>query len=188
MYCLGDRRKLIFSPRASRSRSRWRIFSRSMATDFMRLPNVSVAISGMAKVSTVATAATAANNIAMKRASITCDINRSSMSAPSKIEIDHFPHHEDADRHPYPASDYHELTGRMRPQKLDVLRTCDVDERHHRERERADDHGRGLSFHGHGLDFGFHLLAIAQHARKVAERLGEASAGLLLNADDDCKE
>ena len=61
MYCLGDCRSATFSPRASRSRSRWRIFSRSSATAFMRLPSVSVASSGIASVSTVAIAAIAAN-------------------------------------------------------------------------------------------------------------------------------
>jgi len=53
--------------RFSRSRSRWRIFSRSIATAFMRLPSESVASSGIAKVSTVAIAATAANTIAAVR-------------------------------------------------------------------------------------------------------------------------
>ena len=42
MYCLGDLRSAIFSPRASRSRSRCRIFSRSIATDFIRRASVSV--------------------------------------------------------------------------------------------------------------------------------------------------
>ena len=49
MYCLGERRSDTFSPRAIRSRSRWRIFSRSSATDFMRLASESVASSGIAK-------------------------------------------------------------------------------------------------------------------------------------------
>ena len=67
MYCLGDLRSEIFSPRDMRSRSRWRIFSRSSATDFMRLPSESVASSGIASVSTVAIAAIAANTIAALR-------------------------------------------------------------------------------------------------------------------------
>src|SRR5437764_1083197 len=56
MYCLGDLRSATFSPRARRSRSRWRSFSRSSATDFMRLDKPSVASSGIASVSTVAIA------------------------------------------------------------------------------------------------------------------------------------
>ena len=61
MYCLGDCRSATFSfsPRASRSRSRWRIFSRSSATDFMRLSSTFGDSTGIASVSTVATAATA---------------------------------------------------------------------------------------------------------------------------------
>ena len=46
-----------------RSRSRWRIFSRSSATAFMRLPSESANSSGIASVKTVATAAMAANTI-----------------------------------------------------------------------------------------------------------------------------
>ena len=56
MYCLGDWRSETRSrsPRARRSRSRWRILSRSSATDFMRDWSLSVDSSGMASVSTVA--------------------------------------------------------------------------------------------------------------------------------------
>src|SRR5262249_3920739 len=71
MYCLGVRRSATFSPRAIRSRSRWRIFSRSTATAFMRLPSASLARSGIASVSTVAIAAIAANTIAMLRGFVT---------------------------------------------------------------------------------------------------------------------
>ena len=46
-----------------RSRSRWRIFSRSSATAFMRLSSGSANTSGIASVSTVAAAAIAANTI-----------------------------------------------------------------------------------------------------------------------------
>ena len=69
MNCLGDCRSDTFSPRASRSRSRWRIFSRSIATDFMRLGSGSEASSGIAMVSTVAIAATPARIIATRRVS-----------------------------------------------------------------------------------------------------------------------
>ena len=47
-----------------RSRSRWRIFSRSTATAFMRLPSESANSSGIANVKTVAIAAMAALAIA----------------------------------------------------------------------------------------------------------------------------
>ena len=53
----------------------------------MRLPSVSVAMSGMANVSTVAMAPMAANTIAMKRASSTCVINMSSMAAAQKSKL-----------------------------------------------------------------------------------------------------
>ena len=63
MYCLGDWRRLTFSfsPRAKRSRSRCRIFSRSTDTAFIRLASALVESSGIASVNTVATAATAAS-------------------------------------------------------------------------------------------------------------------------------
>ena len=46
-----------------RSRSRWRIFSRSMATACMRLSSESANTNGIASVNTVAHAAMAANTI-----------------------------------------------------------------------------------------------------------------------------
>ena len=87
MYCLGERRSAIFSPRASRSRSRWRICSRSSATDFIRLESVSVASSGMASVSTVAIAATAENTIASRRGLETASIRMSSMASHQKSKL-----------------------------------------------------------------------------------------------------
>ena len=65
MYCLGDCRNCALLPSARRSRSRWRIFSRSSATAFIRLSRVSVTRYGIAKVSTVAIAAMPAKNIVM---------------------------------------------------------------------------------------------------------------------------
>ncbi len=80
MYCLGERRNATFSPRESRSRSRWRICSRSSATDFIRWHSESVTKSGMASVITVAIAATAANNIASRRGLETASIRISNMA------------------------------------------------------------------------------------------------------------
>ena len=79
MYCLGAVRRLTFSLRIIRSRSRWRIFSRSSATAFMRLSSVSPASSGMASVRTVAIAATAANTIVRKRVSCSLSMRSSNM-------------------------------------------------------------------------------------------------------------
>jgi len=81
MYCLGERRSETFGPATKRSRSRWRIFSRSSATAFMRRPRLSPANSGMASVSTVAAAATAAKNIARNRESAIFSIRNSIMAA-----------------------------------------------------------------------------------------------------------
>ena len=80
MYCFGDCRSetFSFSPRASRSRSRWRIFSRSSATDFMRLSSTLGDSSGMASVSTVATAATAASSAVSCLTPMSCSLSISS--------------------------------------------------------------------------------------------------------------
>src|SRR5262245_21116864 len=116
MYCLGVRRNVTLSaPRASRSRSRWRIFSRSSATDLMRLLKVSGASSGIARVSTVAIAPIAANTIARKRVSLSFSINRSSMAPASEIEVDHLAHDENADRHPGGGAHEHHPPHRMGP-------------------------------------------------------------------------
>src|SRR3954469_21931092 len=126
MYCLGDGRKLTFSPRASRSRSRWRSLSRSSATDFMRLDKVSVTRNGIAKVSTVAIAATAANNAAKVRGLLRLLVIKSSMACLSKVKIDHFLHDEDARTHPGGAAGQHHAALRGRPQQRDVIRTAKV--------------------------------------------------------------
>src|SRR5438067_1883839 len=93
MYCFGDWRSetFSFSPRASRSRSRWRIFSRSSATDFMRLSSTSGASTGMASVSTVATAATAASSAVSCLTPMLCieSISVQSIGCCSKVEVDH---------------------------------------------------------------------------------------------------
>src|SRR6478735_1917996 len=105
MYCFGDDRSetFSFSPRASRSRSRWRIFSRSSATDFMRLSSTLGDSTGMASVSTVATAATAANKAVSCLTPIpySQSISVQSMRYFSEVEVDHFLHHENADAHPH---------------------------------------------------------------------------------------
>src|SRR5262245_60303312 len=115
MYGLGVRRSTTFSPRASRSRSRWRIFSRSTATDFMRLDSASVTSSGMASVITVATAPMAANTIARKRGSLSFWIRRSIMARTSEVEVDHLAHDEDADRHPDGATEQHRAAHGLGP-------------------------------------------------------------------------
>src|ERR1043166_3154567 len=189
MYCLGDRRSATFSPRAMRSRSRWRIFSRSRATAFMRLPSESVASSGMASVNTVATAAIAAKSIASVRVSPILFIIRSnSMARPSEVEIDHFAHDEDAHRHPDRGAGEHRPSGRMRPKKLDVLRAGQVDEDHHREWKAGDNGGGGFRLHRHRLNLGLHLFALAQHLGQISERFRQVAAGPLLDRDDDAEE
>src|SRR5437016_941289 len=101
MYCFGVLRSVTLSPRASRSRSRWRIFSRSVATDFMRRERVSVARSGIASVSTVAIAAIAANTAASIRGLFTCSIRISIIGGrPLEIEVDHLAHDHHARTHP----------------------------------------------------------------------------------------
>src|SRR3954451_11890905 len=188
MYCFGDCRRLTFSPRAIRSRSRWRSFSRSSATDFMRLPSVSVASNGMAIVITVATAPTAANTAAMTRVLVMLSVITSSMAFWSEVEIDHFFHDEDAGRHPGRAADQHRAALRLGPQQRDVVRAAEVDQRHHGGRQAADDRGRGFRFHRHGLDLLFHLFAVAQNLGEVAERFRQVAAGALLDRDDDAEE
>src|SRR5262245_66625874 len=133
MYCLGDLRNATFSPRAKRSRSRWRIFSRSSATAFIRLFSESVASSGMASVSTVAIAATAANTVVITRGFWTLSIRMSSMAV-SEIEVDHSAHHEHAHRHPDAAQGQHEAAGRRGPQAPEVWRAGEVDGGTTRER------------------------------------------------------
>src|SRR4051794_31164680 len=201
MYCLGETRRDTRSPRAIRSRSRWRIFSRSSATDFIRLPRLSPAKSGIASVMTVAMAAMAANTAAIilgscsfsiRNSTTTCDLQsvrtRILRRESSEIEIDHLLHHHHADQHPAGGASHQETSGRMRPQQLDVVRARDVDEQHHAEWERRDDGGGSLGFHRHRLDLRLHFLAVAQHARQVCERLGEVAAGALLNRDHDAEE
>src|SRR5262249_51958629 len=183
MYCLGERRSVTFSPRAMRSRSRWRIFSRSSDTAFMRRPRLSPATSGMAKVNTVAPAAMAAKIIASRRVSCSLSIRKSSIArilvgaypypktgthfwgacAVSEVEVDHLLHHHHADEHPRRAAGEHHAAERGGPQKLDVGRAGDVDEQHHGDRQRADDGGRGLPFHRHAAHFPRPLLPVASH-------------------------
>ncbi len=79
MYCLGDCRNVALLPAAIRSRSRWRIFSRSSATAFIRLSSVSADISGIASVSTVAPAAIAAKIMNRILGSVACERRKSSM-------------------------------------------------------------------------------------------------------------
>ena len=71
---------------------------------------------------------------------------------------------------------------------VDVSRAGEADQRHHDERQRADDGGGSLGFLRHRLDFCLHLLAVAQHARQIAERFRQVAAGALLNGYDDAEE
>ena len=192
MYCFGDCRSetFSFSPRASRSRSRWRIFSRSSATDFMRLSSTSGDSTGMASVSTVAIAATAASS------AVSCltpmpyiesiSVQSMDVAQKSKLIICFMT------KTPMPIHTAHPaIMKRPRsvgPKQFDVVRAGQPDERADADRQRADDRRRGLGFHRHGLDLGLHLLAVAQHARQVAERFGQVAAGLLLDRDDDAEE
>src|SRR4051812_3074246 len=170
MNCLGVWRSCTLSPRASRSRSRCRIFSRSTETAFMRRVRSLRASSGMASVITVAIAAMAANTLAIIFGSWSFSIRNSTMPPRLKIEIDHLLHHEDADHHPHRAACHHQASGLMRPQQLDVTWARDIDEDHDGKRQRRDNDGGSLCLHRHRLDLGLHLLAVAQHARQVAER------------------
>src|SRR5438105_1512894 len=110
-----------------------------MATAFMRLPSVSVTISGIASVITVAIAPTAANSIASKRVSPSVAERSSAMTPASEIEMDHLAHDHDANQHPGAGANQHQAPGRMGPQQLDIVRAGQIDERHHRRRQAADD-------------------------------------------------
>src|SRR5665213_3427066 len=110
-----------------RSRSRARIFSRSIATAFMRLSSESPTSSGIVKVKTVAIAAMAALTIAtvltliesMRRSSIAilhCYEARDFPHSALEVEIDHFLHHHDAHRHPYDGAGEHHAAERLGPQ------------------------------------------------------------------------
>src|SRR6185436_12613114 len=103
----------------------------SIATAFMRLPSESPASSGIAKVSTVATAAMAAKSIARTRVLVRFSAIRLSMAV-SEIEVDHLAHHQHADRHPDRAAGQHRPAHWMGPQQFDVCRAGGIDEEHHR--------------------------------------------------------
>src|SRR6202142_3382260 len=121
MDCFAEGRRLTFCCTcAMRSRSRARIFSRSIATAFMRLPSESPTSMGIVKVKTVAIAAMAALTIvsvwtlieSINKSSIgilhlyaAYDLVRKPASTSRdhglEIEIDHFLHHHHAHRHPH---------------------------------------------------------------------------------------
>src|SRR5215831_11026727 len=113
--------------------------------------------------------AMAASTMVMKWTSWILSRRKSNMPAPSEVEIDHFFHHHDADRHPDHAANQQKLAGRMSPQKRDVVRRRQVHEDHDDRRQRADDTGGSLGLHRHRLDLFSHLLAVAQHLGKVSE-------------------
>src|SRR5579885_2931807 len=164
MYCFGDWRSATFCfSWFMRSRSRWRIFSRSTATERIRFCNGSANTSGIAKVSTVAAAATAASTIVCVWVLIAFS-SRLSMAAAgfrSEIEVDHLLHHQHAARHPEGGGRQHQVAERVGEEQGDVVLAGDIDEQHHAERQRADDAGGGLRLLRHRADLGFHLLAVA---------------------------
>src|SRR6187431_2337814 len=169
--CFGLCRSDTFSDLLRRSRSRWRSRSRSLATAFMRLERPSPA-----------------SSIVMNRGSCNFEITKSIMDAPSKVEIDHFLHHEDAERHPGDAAHQHELTGGVGPKQRDVFGRRKVYQQHHDRRQRADDARGSLGFRRHRLDLLPHLLAVAQHLGEVAKGFREVTARLLLDRDHDAEE
>src|SRR4051794_87072 len=97
-----------------RSRSRWRILSRSSATAFMRLPSGSANTKGMASVKTVAAAASAAKMIVRVWTLIEFSM-RSSMDRGLKVEVDHFFHHHHAREHPEGGGGEHHAAERLGP-------------------------------------------------------------------------
>src|SRR5579859_6250261 len=115
MYMRGDCRSETL-PCARRSRSRCRIFSRSSATAFMRLFSVSGTSSGMASVSTVAPAATAANTMVRTCGSSSC-CKMEPIAAALEIEVDHLAHHQNADAHPGRAAGQHHAAELLGPKE-----------------------------------------------------------------------
>src|ERR1700722_18176898 len=126
MDCLADGRRLTFCDVcAMRSRSRARIFSRSSATDFMRLLSESVSSIGIAIVNTVAMAAIEALTIATDL-TLNESIRKSRIGPLSpypsadlfhalEIEIDHLLHHQHAHRHPDDGRGEHDAAERLGP-------------------------------------------------------------------------
>src|SRR6267154_1747283 len=161
MYWRGDCRKLTLSPRTIRSRSRWRIFSRSIATVFIRWLKLSFASKGIASVSTVAPAATAARTMTRNRGSCSFSSRKPIMMMNSKVEVDHFAHDEETNRHPCRRGHEHEATELLRPKQTDVIGTRQVDDEHDENRQRTDYGRRGLCLHRHRRDLCLHLFAIA---------------------------
>src|ERR1039458_138419 len=140
MDCFVEGRRLTFCCTcAMRSRSRARIFSRSTATAFMRLPSESASSMGIVKVKTVAIAAMAALTIVSVLTLIE-SIRKSSIGIlhpyeahgffrkpvstfqdhALEIEIYHILHHHHAHRHPQDGSGEHHAAERLGPQERDV--------------------------------------------------------------------
>src|SRR5579885_769164 len=146
MYCFGDWRSATFCfSWFMRSRSRWRIFSRSTATERIRFCSGSANTSGIASVKTVAAAATAASTIVSVWVLIAFS-SRVSMAAadvPSEIEVDHLLHHQHAAGHPEGGSRQHQVAERIGEKQGDVVLAGDIDEQHHAERQGADDRRGG---------------------------------------------
>ena len=189
MYACGDCRSETLLPCASRSRSRWRIFSRSKATAFMRLDKrVGHQQRHRQRQHRRAGGDRGEHHRQKLRIEQLVDHEVRASIAPqkSKLIILRITRTPMIIQIAEPASITRPI-GSVHKQ-LDVLRAGEIDERHHRDRQRADDRRRGLRLHRHGLDLGFHLLAVAQHARKIAERFGEIAAGALLDGDDDAEE
>jgi len=177
---------MIFSPRASRSRWRWRS---CFALQCHRLHSLGQQVGRQQRHGQREHGCyrgyRGGNAIASRRGLETASITRSKHGITSEIKVDHLAHDHHAHEHPSGGSRQHHAAKRLGPKQLDILRVGDVDQKHHPRRQTPDDHRRGLRFHRHRLNFGFHLLAIPQDAGEVAERLRQIAAGLLLNRDDD---
>src|SRR5581483_4108421 len=91
--------------------------------------------SGIASVSTVAAAATAAKSMARSVGSCSLSMRKSTM-ARSEIEVDHLAHHQDADRHPKSRGGEHDFAELLRPKQRDVIGARQIDEDHDHDRQR----------------------------------------------------
>src|SRR3954471_8419482 len=61
-------------------------------------------------------------------------------------EVNHLPHHQDANRHPEPAATKHDVPLRLYKKKADIFRPHAVKPKHDQERQAADDRGGGFRF------------------------------------------
>ena len=104
------------------------------------------------------------------------------------VEVDHFAHDQDAHQHPHCTAHQRELARLRDPEQLDVARSGQVDQKGDRRRQTGDDRGGGLRLHRDGLNLVAHLPTVADDFREIAERLGQVTAGLLLDGQNDAEE